>query len=259
MTGAVYLVGAGPGDPRLITLRGTEVLRTADVVIHDRLASAALLDLAPSRAELIDVGKARGFATRTQEEINRLLVARALEGNEVVRLKGGDPFVFGRGGEEALACAEAGVPVEIVPGVTSAVAAPASIGIPLSHRGLASSVAILTASTADGDADLRAAAGSAETLVILMAADRLEQTCRSLIEGGRPPNEPAAVVASATTSDQRSVVSTLADLPKRASETAIASPATVVVGPVVRMAEHLAGVLGDPPAADAPGAATSGS
>lgn len=236
MTGTVSLVGAGPGDPRLLTLRGAELLRTADVVIHDRLASAALLDLAPSRAELIDVGKGRGFASKRQDEINRLLVARALAGKDVVRLKGGDPFVFGRGGEEALACAEAGIPVEVVPGVTSAVAAPASIGIPLTHRGLSSSVAVLTASTADGDADLRAAATSAETLVILMAATRLEPVCRALIEGGRSPSEPAAVIQAATTPDEQSVVATLATLPPRAAEAGISSPATLVVGPVVGLA-----------------------
>ena len=259
MSGTVYLVGGGPGDPRLITLRGAEVLRSADVVVHDRLASAALLELTPARAELVDVAKGRGFAVKMQHEINDLLVARALEGKEVVRLKGGDPFVFGRGGEEALACAEAGVPVEIVPGVTSAVAAPASIGIPLTHRGLSSSVAVLTASTADGDADLSAAASSAETLVILMAADRLERVCRSLIEGGRSPDEPAAIVASATTDDQRSVVAALADLPERAADDGIASPATVVIGRVVGLSEDLAEVLGRPSGMEMPDAATSGS
>ncbi len=243
MSGIVYLVGAGPGDPRLITLRGAEVLRSADVVIHDRLASPALLDLAPGRAERVDAGKRPGGPVR-QDEINRLLVARARTGKTVVRLKGGDPFLFGRGGEETLACARAGVPVEIVPGVSSAVAAPASLGIPLTHRGLSSSVTVLTAAGADGDdPDLRASAGAADTLVVLMAAGRLEGTCRSLIEGGRPAHEPAALIQWATTSRQRSVTGTLADLPTLAAAAGIGSPATLVVGPVVALSQEVAGAL----------------
>lgn len=137
MKGTVYLVGAGPGDPRLLTLRGAEVLRSADVVVHDRPASPALLELAPGRAERIDAGKEPGRPHPSQDEINELLVDRARRGRSVVRLKGGDPFVFGRGGEEALACARAEVPFEVVPGVTSAIAAPAYLGVPVTHRGVA--------------------------------------------------------------------------------------------------------------------------
>lgn len=243
MSGIVYLVGAGPGDPRLITLRGAEVLRLADVVVHDRLSSPALLDLASAKAERVDVGKSPGGGP-SQEDINRLLVARARAGKSVVRLKGGDPFVFGRGGEEALACARAGVPVEIVPGVSSAVAAPASVGIPLTHRGLSSSVTVLTAAGAGGeDPDLRASATAADTLVVLMAAGRLEATCRALIEGGRNPDESAAVIQWATTSRQRSMAGTLADLPALAVAAGIGSPATLVVGPVVALSEEVAGAL----------------
>lgn len=241
MSGIVYLVGAGPGDPRLITLRGAEVLRRADVVVYDRLASPRLLDLAPARAERVYVGKEPGKAALPQDEIDRLLVTRALEGDAVVRLKGGDPFVFGRGGEEALACARAGVPFEVVPGVTSAVAAPAYAGIPVTHRGLAQSFAVVTASTAHGDGvDLSRVATAVDTLVVLMAAGKLERTCRELIDAGRPKDEPAAIVQWAATEDQRSVVGTLADLPTLARAASIGPPATLVVGAVAALGHELA-------------------
>ncbi len=241
MTGTVYLVGAGPGDPRLITLRGAEVLRLADVVVHDRLASPALLQLAPARAERIDAGKEPGKAPLSQERINRLLVERARRGKAVVRLKGGDPFVFGRGGEEALACARAGVPFEVVPGVTSAVAAPAFAGIPMTHRGAASSFAVVTASTAAGrDVDLRRVATATDTLVVLMAAAKLREICRDLIAAGRSATEPAAVVEWATTSGQRSIAATLEELPALAADARIGPPATLVVGAVAALATNLA-------------------
>lgn len=240
MTGIVYLVGAGPGDPRLLTLRGAEVLRQADVVVYDRLAPSALLDLAPGAAERVFAGKAPRGPTMDQETINRLLVTHALEGKTVVRLKGGDPFVFGRGGEEALACARAGVPFEVVPGVTSVVAAPASVGVPLTLRGVSASVAIITASRASaGPADLRAAA-AADTVVVLMAAERLEETCRLLVQAGRLPEEPAVIVQWATTSRQRAVTGTLATLPSRAEDAGIGAPATLVVGEVASLATELA-------------------
>ena len=238
--GTVYLVGAGPGDPRLLTLRGAEVLQRADVVVFDRLAPRALLDLAPHRAELVDAGKEPGRAALKQEEINELIVRRARAGKTVVRLKGGDPFLFGRGGEEALACAHAGVPFEVVPGVTSALAAPAYAGMPLTHRGVASSVAVATASTAaGGGVDLGKLGGAADTLVILMAAGKLDGVCRSVIEGGRSPDEPAAVVQWATTSRQRAVISTLAGLPQLAAAAGIGPPATLVIGKVVSLASDL--------------------
>ena len=241
MNGTVALVGAGPGDPRLLTLRGAELLQRADVVVYDRLASPALLDLAPARAELVDAGKAPGRGM-PQEKINALLVERALAGKDVVRLKGGDPFVFGRGGEEALACARAGVPFEVVPGVSSAVAASAAAGIPVTHRGVASSFAVVTATLAGGeDGDLRRAAGAADTLVVLMAAGRLERVCGSLIAAGRDPDEPAALVRWATTSHQESVTGTLASLPLLAR--GLGPPATLVVGPVVGIGEEISAAM----------------
>ena len=241
MTGTVYLVGAGPGDPGLITVRGAEVLRAADLVVYDRLASPVLLDLAPADSERIYAGKEPGRSALSQEAINSLLVERALEGRAVVRLKGGDPFVFGRGGEEALACAEAGVPFEVVPGVTSAIAAPALAGIPVTHRGLAQSFAVVTASTAHGDGvDLARVATAVDTLVVLMGAGRLVETCRELIDAGRPADEPAAIVQWAATTEQRTVVGSLSDLPVLAAAASIGPPATLVVGAVAALAHELA-------------------
>jgi uroporphyrin-III C-methyltransferase len=240
VSGIVYLVGAGPGDPRLMTLRGAEVLRQADVVIYDRLAAPALLDLAPGRAERIYAGKEPGAPTLEQETINKLLVDRARAGSVVVRLKGGDPFVFGRGGEEALACAEAAVPFEVVPGVSSATAVAAYAGIPLTHRGIASSFAVVTASTAPGrDVDLQRVSAAVDTLVVLMAAGKLEQVCAALIAGGRSPDEPAAVIERGTTADQRIVTSTISKLAAASAAQEMESPATVVVGAVVELASSI--------------------
>jgi uroporphyrin-III C-methyltransferase len=250
MSGIVYLVGAGPGDPRLLTLRGAEVLQQADVVVHDRLAPAALLDLAPRAAERVDAGKAPGRARLAQAELNRLLVERGKQGRRVVRLKGGDPFVFGRGGEEALALAEAGVPFEIVPGVSSAVAAPAYAGIPVTHRGVAASFAVVSASLTGGRlADLGRVATATDTLVVLMAAERLGEVCAALVAAGRPASEPAAVVGWAATRAQRTLTGTLADL----AEAEVEAPATLVVGPVAALAGTLAWFAPD----EAPAAAAA--
>jgi uroporphyrin-III C-methyltransferase/precorrin-2 dehydrogenase/sirohydrochlorin ferrochelatase len=239
VSGTVYLVGAGPGDPRLLTLRGAEVLQRADVVVYDRLAPEALLDLAPRGAERVDAGKARGRVALSQEAINRVLVDRGRRGLTVVRLKGGDPFVFGRGGEEALALAEAGVPFEVVPGVSAAVAAPAYAGIPVTHRGLAASYAVISATLAGGaPADLVRTAAAADTLVLLMAAERLGEVCAQLIAAGRPADEPAAVVASASTAAQQVVTGTLAGL--AAADPDVDPPATLVCGPSVALADRLA-------------------
>jgi uroporphyrin-III C-methyltransferase / precorrin-2 dehydrogenase / sirohydrochlorin ferrochelatase len=235
--GIVYLAGAGPGDPKLITVRGAEVLGLADVVVYDRLASPALLDLAPSTAERIFVGKEPGRSAMPQDEIDALIVRRALHGQTVVRLKGGDPFVFGRGGEEMLACAKAGVRCEVVPGVTSAVAAPALAGIPVTHRGVAQSFAVVTGSTAHGDeVDLGRVATATDTLVVLMAAGKLAETCGALIAAGRPATEPAAIVQWAGTREQRTIVGTLESLPALAAAARIGPPATLVVGDVVAFA-----------------------
>jgi uroporphyrin-III C-methyltransferase len=238
VTGVVYLVGAGPGDPRLLTLRGAEVLQRADVVVYDRLAPAALLDLAPRGAERVDAGKARGRAALSQEAINAVLVDRGRRGLTVVRLKGGDPFVFGRGGEEALALAAAGVRFEVVPGVSAAVAAPAYAGIPVTHRGLAASYAVVSATLAGGAPAELARAAAADTLVVLMAAERLAEVCAQLVAAGRPAGEPAAVVASASTGAQQVLTGTLAEL--AAAGAPIDPPATLVCGPSVALAGQLA-------------------
>jgi uroporphyrin-III C-methyltransferase len=242
VTGRVVLVGAGPGDPDLITLKGAKALAGADVVVFDRLVAPELLDFTPPQAERIYAGKEPGRSAMTQEAINEVLVDRASRGLTVVRLKGGDPFVFGRGGEEVLACAAAGVAVEVVPGVTSAIAAPAAAGIPVTHRDVARSFAVITASTAHGDGtpDLGPAATAVDTLVLLMAAGRLARICDALIEAGRAPGEPAALVMWATTPNERTVVGTLGDLPTLAAAADMGPPATLIVGEVARMPREVA-------------------
>jgi uroporphyrin-III C-methyltransferase len=235
----VSFVGAGPGDPELITVRGARALAMADVVVYDRLVAPSLLDLAPPEAERIYVGKEPGRAAVPQREIERLLVDHALAGAIVVRLKGGDPFVFGRGSEEVAACTAAGIPCDVVPGVSSAMAAPAAAGIPVTHRGVARSFAVVTGSTAhDDEVDLSRVAG-ADTLVVLMAAGRLARTCADLIAAGRPADQPAAIVQWAWTPDQRSVLGTLADLPLLAEAASIGPPATLVVGEVATLPGEL--------------------
>jgi uroporphyrin-III C-methyltransferase len=242
----VVLVGAGPGDPELITLKGAKALAEADVVVFDRLVAPALLELAPHAAERIYVGKEPFRSARKQGAISELLVERALGGAVVVRLKGGDPFVFGRGGEELLACVAAGVPCGVVPGITSAIAAPAAAGIPVTHRGVARSFAVVTASaagsahTADAVPDLGAVAAAVDTLVLLMAAGKLTETCEALIAAGRPRDEPAAVVQWATTPDERTLVGTLSELPALAAAANIGPPATLIVGEVARVPQEAA-------------------
>lgn len=246
MIGRVTLVGAGPGDPDLITVKGAKALARADVVVYDRLAAPQLLELAPAAAERIYAGKEPGRPAMRQDEIGDLLVREALGGRVVVRLKGGDPFVFGRGGEELLACSQAGVPVEVVPGVTSAISAPAAAGIPLTHRGIARSFAVVTASTAHAEdtLDLVRTATATDTLVVLMAAGRLAATCATLIEAGRSASTPAAIVQWAWTNDQRTVVGSLGDLPMMAAAAAIGPPATLVVGEVVTSRPRAEGMSG---------------
>jgi uroporphyrin-III C-methyltransferase len=238
MSGRVVLVGAGPGDPELITVKGAKALGEADVVVYDRLASPALLELVPTEAERIYVGKEPGREAMRQHEIDALIVGEARDGRTVVRLKGGDPFVFGRGGEELLACAEGGVAVEIVPGVTSAVAAPSAAGIPLTHRGVARSFAVVTASSAHAEdtVDIARMATATDTLVVLMAAGQLAETCATLVDAGRPASTPAAIVQWAWTHDQRTITGTLADLAILAVAGKFGPPATLVVGDVVALA-----------------------
>jgi uroporphyrin-III C-methyltransferase len=237
--GAVHLVGAGPGDPGLITARGLELLRRADVVVHDRLVGPELLHEARSGAELVDVGKGRGHAALTQDEINALLIERARQGREVVRLKGGDPFVFGRGSEELAACREAGVEVAVVPGVSSAIAGPAAAGIPVTARGIARSFAVVTGHQAGSDSEVPdiAALVAVDTIVMLMGRAALGTLAARLIAAGRAPETPAACIQSATTTDQRVVVATLATIAEAAERDGLEAPMVTVIGEVARMAE----------------------
>lgn len=230
--GMVYLVGAGPGDPGLLTLRGAELLRTADVVVYDRLAHPALLDLVPEGAERVYVGKAPGNIELNQDEINALLVDRALAGCQVVRLKGGDPFVFGRGGEEAEVLQAAGCLFEVVPGISSAIAAAAYAGIPVTHRGLATHVTIVTGhedpAKGSTDVDWEALARAGGTLVILMGVGRLGEITRRLMEGGRDPKTPVAAVRWGTRPNQKTLRSTL----ERIADEGVEAPSAIVVGEV---------------------------
>lgn len=242
-TGCVYLVGAGPGDPELITVRGLRLLQRADVVVYDRLVDPRLLDEVPRAAERIFVGKKGGHYGVEQEQIHAILIRHAAAGRQVIRLKGGDPFVFGRGGEEALALREAGIPFEIVPGVSSAFAVPAAAGVPVTHRGIASAVTVLTGHETGPEARLdwsRLATG-ADTLVILMPLANLRTIIARLVLHGRPLDTPAALVESGTLPGQRKVVSTLRDLAADAERARLASPSLLVVGDVVKLSGRLTG------------------
>lgn len=231
------LVGAGPGDPELITVKGWRLLTEADVVVTDRLVPGLLLDELRPDVELVDASKIPYGPSRAQEEINRILVDRALAGAFVVRLKGGDPYVFGRGGEELLACAAAGVPVTVVPGVTSSVAAPAAAGIPVTHRAVAHEFTVVSGHLApDSPASLvrwEALAGLRGTLVILMGLKNLAAITEALIAHGRPAGTPAAVVQEGTTGGQRSLRSTLGAVAADVLAAGLRPPAVVVVGDVV--------------------------
>jgi uroporphyrinogen III methyltransferase/synthase len=239
----VYLVGAGPGDPGLITVKGLEVLRRADVVVYDQLANPELLREAPAGAELIYVGKKAGAHALPQGGINELLVQKARAGLTVVRLKGGDPFVFGRGGEEAEELAAAGIPFEVVPGVTAAVAVPAYAGIPVTHRRYTTLVTFITGhedpAKAASTIPWAALGPNPGTLVFLMGVKNLAENCRRLVSAGRAPETPAAVIQAGTTLAQRTVVGTLATIAARAREADLSPPAVLVVGGVVELAGPL--------------------
>ena len=229
----VHLVGAGPGDPGLLTVRALDVLRRADVVVYDRLSQESLLDLAPPAAERIDVGKAPGHVRLSQEGINDLLVERGRRGDTVVRLKGGDPFVFARGGEEAAALAEADVPFEVVPGITSAIAVPAYAGIPVTLRHSSTSVTIVTGheepgAGEDGTVDWEAVARVGGTIVILMGVARIGRIAAALMAAGRSPETPVAAVQWGTRPEQRTVRATLATI----GDQVLGTPSTIVVGDV---------------------------
>jgi len=241
--GIVYLIGAGPGDPGLITVKGLSCLQRADVVVYDRLASPRLLALASPDAELIYVGKSPGKHAMRQAEINRLLVELARQGRVVARLKGGDPFVFGRGGEEAQELAENGIDFEVVPGISSALAAPAYAGIPVTHRRLTSTLAIITgnedSTKEDTDIAWEKIATGAGTLVFLMGMSNLTHICERLVRHGRPEHTPVALVRWGTRPEQETLVGTLRDIAARAEETGFANPAVIVVGEVVGMRDKL--------------------
>jgi len=244
--GFVSLVGAGPGDPQLITVGAVARLAEADVVVYDRLANPALIRYARPGAELIYVGKTPEHHTLQQHEINALLVAKGRAGKRVVRLKGGDPFVFGRGGEEAEALVEAGVPFEVLPGVTSAVAAAAYAGIPVTHRGVASSFAVITGhgpDTGDEGAELSVdwakAATATDTVVFLMGIGRLEEIAAKLVEHGRPADTPVAVIEWGTLPRQRTVAGTLATIVGDVRDAGLQPPSVAVVGEVARLRERL--------------------
>jgi uroporphyrinogen III methyltransferase/synthase len=242
--GIVYLVGAGPGDPGLLTVRAAELIARADVILHDRLIPAEALAGARPDAEVLYVGKQGGGRQVPQEETQRLLVERARAGRTVVRLKGGDPFVFGRGGEEALVCLEAGIAFEVVPGITAGVAAPAYAGIPVTHRELASGVAFVTGhedpAKPDSALDWPALAAFPGTLVFYMGVRALPRIAEQLVAGGRPADEPVAVVERGTLPGQRTLVATLSDVAERAAAEGVRAPAITLVGPVAELRERLA-------------------
>jgi uroporphyrin-III C-methyltransferase len=244
--GWVALVGGGPGRPDLITVRGLELLRRADVVVVDRLAPRALLaDLDPG-VEVVDAGKAPHGHNLTQAQINALIVDRARRGLGVVRLKGGDPFVFGRGGEEALACAEAGVACEVVPGVTSAVAVPALAGIPVTHRGVTQGVSIVSGhvdpSHPGSGVDWDAVAAGTGTVVLLMGVGTLERVAAELIKQGRAPTTPAAVIRAGGMPDEQIVVGSLDGIAASAADAGVIPPAVVVIGDVVALRDQIGDV-----------------
>ncbi|RBI58474.1 uroporphyrinogen-III C-methyltransferase [halophilic archaeon] len=248
--GTVYLVGAGPGDPELLTVKAARVLETADVVLHDALVGDSIIDRYADKTECIDVGKNPNGERTTQEEINRLMVRKARKGNDVVRLKGGDPTIFGRGGEETEHLAREGVPFEVVPGVTSAIAAPEVAGIPVTHREHASSLTVVTGHedpTKDESAiDWSALADcvvAGGTLVILMGVGRMADNALALQDQGVPVDTPAAVVEQATCEDDFTVTGTVGTIAERSSEVGIEPPAATVFGDVVGVRERVVDCL----------------
>lgn len=238
-TGAVHLVGAGPGDPDLLTLRAARLIAEARLIVHDGLVDPAILAMARSDARLISVAKSRSRHTMQQEDINALLVAEALSGNDVVRLKGGDPFIFGRGGEEAEACRAAGVPVQVVPGISAAMGAAAAAQIPLTHRSSASIVSFV-AGQCKGltDQDWSGLAGKGRTLVIYMGVATSEAIAEKLMADGLAPDVPVAVIENATRGDMRVLRGPLAGLPALVAREKVKSPALIVIGEVTAEPEH---------------------
>jgi uroporphyrin-III C-methyltransferase len=242
--GKVYLVGAGPGDPQLLTIKAVKALKDADVVIYDRLGvSEDVLCLAPDSAERIFVGKRTGLHEVPQDQITNIIIEKAKQGGKIVRLKGGDPFIFGRGGEEAEALVAEGIEFEIIPGISSSVSAPMYAGIPLTHRDYAASVAIITghrAGDAEKPVDWVKIANAVDTIVILMGVESLEGIVGKLLAGGISPEKPVAMVESGTLPQQRTIISTLGTVVKEAAEKQIKPPSVIVIGEVANLGRKLA-------------------
>ncbi|CAB1368129.1 L516 [Denitratisoma oestradiolicum] len=239
--GTVYLIGAGPGDPELLTLRGARLLKDADVVVYDNLVAPPILDLARPDAERIYAGKRRGNHALPQDELNLLLVSLARTGRRVVRLKGGDPYIFGRGGEEAETLAQHGIPFEVVPGVTAAAGVASYAGIPLTHRNYSQACVFVTGHLRDGSMNLdwKALARTRQTVVIYMGLQGLPVLCEQMMAHGLPPDWPAAIVQQGTTPHQRTVCGTLGTLPRLAQEAGLRAPTLIIVGEVVKLRDKL--------------------
>jgi uroporphyrinogen III methyltransferase/synthase len=241
--GKVYLVGSGPGDPELITVKAQRLLKEANVLLYDRLVTDDILALVTEKCERIYVGKHPGEKSVTQERINELMRDRASKVSIVVRLKGGDPFLFGRGGEEALFLRNAGIEYEIVPGITSAISVPAYAGIPVTHRHIASSVAFITGHEAStkrfGTVDWENIANTVDTLVVMMGIRNMPVIMERLVKGGRDPNTPVAVIEKGTTGDQRTIMGTILDIHEKTLKARIKPPAITIIGKVVELREEL--------------------
>ena len=240
--GRVYLVGAGPGDPELLTLRAVHLLQQTDVIVYDHLVSSAVLDFVSPTAERIFAGKRRNEHTMRQEQINALLVKLAIEGKQVVRLKGGDPFIFGRGGEELQALAAHGIAFEVVPGVTAASGVSCYAGIPLTHRDYAQTCLFVTGHLKDGTADLDwpSLVRPRQTVVIYMGLGGLSEICRQMMQHGAAPTLPIAVVQDGSIATQKVVIGTLADMPERVAQAGLKSPCLTIIGDVVKLHDALA-------------------
>ncbi|RLG97386.1 uroporphyrinogen-III C-methyltransferase [Candidatus Bathyarchaeota archaeon] len=243
MVGKVYIVGAGPGDPELITIKAARLIRSADVILYDRLVSEETIFLAKEGCELIYVGKHPGESSTTQERINEMLVEKAQEGGSIVRLKGGDPFLFGRGGEEAQVLSREGISYEVVPGITSAISVPAYAGIPVTQRHIASSVAFITGHEAStktkGTVEWERIAQSVDTLVVMMGIRNLGNIAERLINGGRDPKTPVAIIEKGTTKLQKTITGTLETIEVKARIEGIKPPAITIIGKVVNLREEL--------------------
>ncbi|CAM4491206.1 uroporphyrinogen-III C-methyltransferase [Paenibacillus typhae] len=240
--GSISIVGAGPGDPELITVKAMRRIQAADVILYDRLVNEELLEYAPEKALRIYCGKAPGQHSMSQESIERLMIMHATAGSRVVRLKGGDPFVFGRGSEELLAAADAGIPFEVIPGITSAVGTAASAGIPLTHRGVAASFAVVTGSRCNDAAEpvrWDSLAHSVDTLAIYMGMSHLGEITEQLIRHGKDPQTPVALIEKGTTAQERTVTGTLANIVKLAAVMKISNPAMIIIGEVVNIREQV--------------------